>query len=466
MIEFTYQVEGYTWMAGRTTAYLADEMGLGKSIQAIRALERLTPAWHRARTLIVCPASVKPVWRRELQRWLFVPPELDSPAWTVRIVSYDEARLGIDNLKAWAPTAVIFDEAHYLKSLEAQRTRALLGKGGLAHESSVQRIWMLSGTPAPNHAGELYTMARTFGLTSLSHAGWCQAYCELDRGIGRPVGTRQSAVPELKQMLSQVMLRRHKKDVLTELPPIWHQELAVELDKDPPVQFLTEEERGRLEQMPKLRAMVKAIFDDHSPEGERTHFERLRALAPHLSTLQRYVGLQKARPVLNALKLQLSDYAGKVVVFGRHTGALRFLHQELQQPFGAVLLDGSTSRRQRDEVVKRFQDDPECRVFLGNIIAAGTGITLTAASQVVLAEYSWVPGENLQAAMRCHRIGQRECVEVQWVVGDDPLDRKVMTTLRRKAEELEQVVGGSYEDYSRIERTGAGIAGPQAGTAG
>lgn len=423
-----YQSQGVDWLASRHLALLADEMGLGKTAQTLHAIQRCEA--DRLRTLVICPASATGVWRSEARRWLWGLPQQDHPSWHLVIVSYDRARLDQARIAAWQPTTLIADECHYLKSPSTKRSRAILGKNGLAHGAGLRRLWALSGTPAPNHAGELWTWARAFGLTQLSFAAWNAAYCHLDRGIGRPIATRHHRIPELRRLFQPYWLRRTKTDVALQLPSIWHQVTGIELPREVPEGI-----------------DLARVAQDRELLGD-LDWERIKSLAGSISTLRHYLGLQKALAFAPLLSDELEQPA-KQVVFYHHRRAGDLLATACGAL--AVRIDGSTSQADRTAAVERFQTDPGCRVFLGQITAAGTAITLTAASRCTILEASWVPGINIQAIARLHRIGQHDNVTVRWIVGDDPLDRIVVGTMRRKAADLDSLIGGGgYEQMKEV----------------
>jgi SWI/SNF-related matrix-associated actin-dependent regulator 1 of chromatin subfamily A len=161
----------------------------------------------------------------------------------------------------------------------------------------------------------------------------------------------------------------------------------------------------------------------------------LEAMAKSVSTLRVLTGWQKVPEVLKLVKRELTDGEyDKIVIFAVH----KIVVEQLREGFKKlkehpVHIWGNTPPAVRDHRVKRFQNDPSCRIFIGNIQAAGTAITLTAAHQVLFVEQSWTPGDNIQAAMRCHRIGQTRPVLVRTVGLENSIDARVTDLLRRKS---------------------------------
>lgn len=395
---FPYQQVGASWLAERGRAYLADEMGLGKTPQAIVAADRALAE----RVCVICPASVRANWEREIDRW-------SMGLWDYEVISYDSAvRRGLP-----AADTYILDEAHYLKSAKAKRAKVCLGLSSPLRQAA--RVWALSGTPAPNHVGELYTWLHFFGM----HGGrtfeqFLTAYTNWSRtDFGPKVwGNKKDAMPLLKSQLEPIMLRRLKAEVLTDLPPVrWGDiSLAAPIVGD------------------SVTALANSILiSDTLPTEDE-----------HIAALRRAVGEAKAGALADFIADELEGSGEKIVVFAWHRSVLDALEERLRA-FGVARIDGSTPTGQRQGIVDRFQKEAGCRVFLGNLQAAGTGITLTAASNLIFAEMSWTPGDNAQAAMRVHRIGQTQPVLIRTATLRKSIDEAVNAVLARKTRALEQL---------------------------
>jgi SNF2 family DNA or RNA helicase len=172
----------------------------------------------------------------------------------------------------------------------------------------------------------------------------------------------------------------------------------------------------------------------------------LEGISDSVSTLRRINGLKKVRNIARLVDQELKDNAyEKIIIFGIHREVIGELHSELHH-HGVVTVYGMTKPRDRQEAIDAFQFNPGIRVFIGNITAAGTAITLTAANQVLFAEMDWVPGNNAQAMARAHRRGQEKTVFVRFAALDDSLDTKITKVLKRKTEELTQLIDGGNND--------------------
>jgi len=423
---FPYQLDGAQFLAGRETALLADDPGLGKTLQAIRACDLA----RVLKVLVVCPASVVENWRREITKFR-------EGDWIAFVTSYDKAA-GADNRRIMADRwdVLIVDEGHYLKSLTAKRTKAIYGanaaRGADALTSRAAQVWILTGTPMPNDPGELYTHMRALRPASVTsertglpwtYMQFVNAYCVLKHnGFGQQIiGSKNEA--KLHAKLDGFMLRRRKADVLKDLPPLRFAELYLEGDA------------AALE-----TAEAEEIRQALAAEG----VDGLRRLSYDggVAKLRRLTGTVKALPAAAWVKdwLENNPPEKKLVVFAHHKDVIETLYDKLH--VHAVRVDGSMKQHERQRSVDRLQNDPLVRVFIGQITAAGIGITLTAASELLFVESSWVPAEMEQAAQRIHRIGQTEPCLVRFATIAGSIDEDIQRAVARKMESIAKVVDG------------------------
>lgn len=437
---FPYQETGSTWLAEKRNARagLFDEMGLGKSAQAIRALDK---AGVRGNILVIAPAAVRQVWVGEfrkfgqtIRRVLKAKTVHDLKLWQsgavdVLIVSYEFAAAHFSRIGGDFISAIIVDEAHYLKNPTSMRTMRILGpqcdgKRGLAGWGT--RVWFLTGTPNPNDAADMWSMLRFVGATTLDRDTFTARYYYSKTGAYSVTHeARKDRVRELQEALRSVSLRRRKKDVLTDLPNLLISELEVDGD--------TQEVHALLAQYPGLdKAILEAL--------EKGSISLLDAA--HVATLRRLIGEAKAPVYAEMLIEELKNGREKVVVFAVHRRALDIVGEALGNAgVRCVRIDGSTSESARVAAVNDFQSDAKCRVFMGNVRAAGTGITLTAAHDLDMLESSWSPADNAQAIMRVHRISQTEHVNARMISLANSFDQVVVNVLRRKTAAIAQVEG-------------------------
>ncbi len=447
---FPYQQIGANWLASKSQALLADEMGLGKTGQAISAADQI----KAKRILVVCPAVARYNWLNEFRMWSKTPRNYQvvikssDPVISADliIVSYDFAASHYHSLRCIpAFDLLIIDECHFLKSTAANRTKAIYGIHGLIHHA--KRTWALSGTPAPNHAAELWPMLYTFGQTKLTYDEFIRKFCSYYpyRHQLQVTGTKLTAIPELKTLLEPIMLRRKKDEVMKELPPIYYDHLVVEpgeVDLMMEASFMQyafpQDRRQELKDtLTKQKNLVTAVVEQ--VKLGREGMAALAGIANSVSTLRRYNGIQKVAPVAEIVIEELMAKAyKKLVIFAIHRDVIEGLRVRLKA-FHPLTLYGGTDPETKERNLMKFQTIPKFQVFIGNIHACGTAVSLTAAHNVLFVEQDWVPGNNAQAAMRCHRIGQTKPVVVRTVGLNDSIDLQIMNTLNRKTRELTEL---------------------------
>lgn len=454
---FPYQIEGAAYVASKQHALLADEMGLGKSCQAVLACDTV----GADDILVVCPAAVRINWSREFAR--FSPMDRDCVVLTtgrdrpaargVTVISYDLLAANEKlrhELKSRQWDVLILDEAHYLKERSAKRTKAIYGHNsrtpGLS--ASSPRVWRLTGTPAPNNASELWTHLKSAGIYTGAYWDFVFEFCTgFDAGFGFKI-TGHKNVDKLKFLMAQFMLRRKKETVMSQLPPISFHHVVVErsqVELDP---YFYENWRpiGAKAFLAEMEAKDKTLKAALSTVRSANHGYKagdalgvLNAMANSTTTLRRYIGLAKLPRCLEIIEEELaSGQIDKLVLFAIHKDVIEGAREALRK-YKPVTLYGGTPAEKRQANIDKFQNDPKCRVFIGNIVAAGTGITLTAAHEVAFLEADWVPSNNAQAAMRCHRIGQTKHVRVRFFSCAGSVDEDVMTTLVHKTRELAKI---------------------------
>jgi SNF2 family DNA or RNA helicase len=451
-----YQDTGASWLRDQLKDHravlLADEMGLGKTRQALTAAQHL----GADRVLIVCPAGARRVWLREIQRWtpswqdrvvliepgttVPLPARLNNPAPLILIVGYDELSnrkspvLAQLQRRSWQ--LLVIDEAHYLKN-PSNRTQALYGVRGSAEgiQANCSRIILLTGTPTPNHAGELWQHCRALWPWSLEHgpqrrllteAGFEDLFTRYrDTVYGRQItGSKNQDI--LRAKLAEVVLRRRKDEVLAELPPLIVQDIP--LVSTGSAKF-SDDARGM---MRRLDWSLKGVTDDRV-------LRLLRAPDTGTATLRRELGEAKVPATLAWVQERMAS-VDKLVLFAWHHSVIEQLARGLAE-FDPQVITGFTSSVARIAAIDRFQDHPGPCVFIGQILAAGTAISLTAAQEIAIVEPSWVPGENVQAIARAHRLGQHDSVLASFLFLPGTLDQRIIQVFRRKASEISVLQG-------------------------
>lgn len=448
-----YQIFGARWLASRSHAILADEMGIGKSAQSIRACELV----EAEKILVVCRAVARFNWRNEFEIWSVSPrpvriiedtsPILGGIFEGVTICSFEGMGCVLNSLGDLDRfDVVIVDEAHFVKSTEAIRSKQVFGIHGLVRKT--KKMWLLTGTPTPNgYASELWLALYTFGACKFGLADFIKFFCtSVTTGYGVKVtGTKRDSLTldSWKRMTENFLLRRELRDTTLNLPEIIYETVTVAAGS---VDIEAHEDFLRYSMTPELRqllndkleaeyAILKGILDDNSMSPEL--LEIIKASAGSIATLRRFNGLQKVEGVIELVKGELeSDPEQKIVIFAMHRSCIKRIAEGLSA-FGAVTIWGGSKQKTVDRNVQKFQEiGSKTRVIVGQIIAAGTSLNLTAANEVMLVEEDYVPGNNDQAIKRVLRIGQEKMVRARFIRLDDPLERRVTELVAKKTEEI------------------------------
>ena len=435
-----------TIVAGGKGVLIADEMGLGKTVQALV----LANTVKASSVLVICPASLRLNWLREAERWLVAEHEAfvvtsgkDAiPATAALVIVNDDLawRDAIaDQLEARRWGLMIVDEAHRLKSQDAKRTKAVLGwydrkakqnVPGLA--ACADRLALLTGTPLLNRPAEMWPLIHAADpQTWTNFFGFAKRYCNAVQNNHGWDFSGSSNLGELQQRLrGSIMIRRRKADVLTELPAKRRQVLALPANG---CASLVAHELAAFEAHEEKLADLTAQVELAHAAGDAERYAKAvqmlndatAAAFGELATIRRELGTAKAPKVVEHV-LGLLEETDKVVVFAHHRDVVNALVAGFAEAgHGVVSLTGETKMGDRQAAVDAFQTMPQVRVFVGNIQAAGVGLTLTASSTVVFAELDWVPAMIAQAEDRCHRIGQANSVLVQHIVLDGSLDARI-----------------------------------------
>lgn len=371
--------------------------------------------------LIVCPASLRMNWNRELVKWVKLEARFGFYA---AIRSYEDivsGKFGLPNKRPY--DLIVFDEAHYLKNPEAKRTKACL-----ALEAKTRLF--LTGTPVVNRPMDLFPILQSLGM-KMSRTEFGKRYCGGKLVCVRWKPTKRYAwdfsgasnTDELNKVLrAQVMVRRTKREVLHDLPPKIRQVIELAIPDG---------------ESPELKAAVTRMFD--GMEQAAANLAELKKIAfDELSNARLDLARNKLPHVEEFVRDLLAE-EDKVVVFAHHREIIEALRFDLAD-YGTVSLYGGMTDAQKDSAVTRFQSDSNYRVFVGQIQAAGTGLTLTSAHTVVFAELDWVPGNVTQAEDRCHRIGQRDPVRVIHLVAADSIDARMVHALVEKQNVIDEVM--------------------------
>ena len=434
---YPHQIDGVAFLKRHGRAILADDMGLGKTRQAIVALRETC---SEGTLLVICPASLKLNWAREIR---LIEPDAPievigvkghgvadgtPPRWV--IVNYDQLAKNAGGLSGVPWAGVIVDEAHFIKNA-SRRTSQVLKIIGATGDASARdapaQVYLLTGTPMPNRPRDLFNLLRATGHPSArSFLSFARRYCDAYRNDYGWVTTGASNLAELNLLLKEVMLRR-KKDEVLELPPKIRTWVPVTPTGESAV---------------KAQASFAHWFLGSDASRPNDH-----AFLAHLTKLR--LALHKAKHAACAERIKDVLATGqKVVVFTCYTEGVTRHKKALGE--AAVTITGADSAEQRMAAVDAFQNNPAIRVALCNLIAGGVGITLTAGTHVIFQDLDWVPANHLQAEDRCYRLGQTEPVTVEYLIADGTLDGFIATLLEAKLKLIQVVEADTVPDASLL----------------
>lgn len=452
-----YQRAGINYAMRREATLIGDEMGLGKTIQGIGVVNA-TP--NAKSVLVICPASLRLNWQREMQKWLVhdltvgIVQGGKAEHWKaeasysdVVIINYEVVPKHLARIKKREWDVVIIDEAHKLKNPKAARTKAILGcpKEGKEAIPAGRRI-LLTGTPICNRPIELFTLASYLDPGNFGNFwAFAKRYADAHKTQFGWDFTGASNLDELHDRLRKsCMVRRLKSEVLTDLPAKVRQ--VVTISKEGFEELLEAEidlHEKRNAAIRKIHALKAASVREGTDEYDE-QVEELRnterAAFTEMSARRRELAVAKAPMVVEHLK----DTEDPVVVFAHHKDVVQILVDGLGQE-NCVVITGDTKLADRQVAVDRFQNG-EVQFFVGNMQAAGVGLTLTRASHVVFAELDWVPGNVSQAEDRCHRIGQKNSVLCQHLVVEDSMDADMAAAIVAKQEVIDQALDAGIKE--------------------
>lgn len=426
---YPYQAEGALFAAGAGRAIIADEMGLGKTIQALAAAELLRRHFDVARTVVVCPTSLTQQWASEIARFSGRRAQVVSGNKLERsrlyaapaehlILSYDTLIRDFELITAWQPDLLIADEAQRIKNWNTRAARYL-------KRLPTRYAFVLTGTPLENRLEELLSIVQLVDQARLGPTWRFLREHQLHDDHGRVTGYQN--LDAIGRTLAPIMIRRRRQDVLTEMPdrsektwfvPMTKQQAAVHAEQQDIVarivakwrrqRFLSDADQKRL--MSALQTMRMVSNSTYLVDPATDHGNKVREITAVLGEL-------------------LEEPGTKVVVFS----AWLKMHELLARAFDGegwqhVWFHGSVPGKKRGELVARFRDDPDCRIFLATD-SGGVGLNLQHATAVVNVDLPWNPAVLKQRIGRVHRLGQRSAVRVENFVAEDSIEQRILSLL-------------------------------------
>jgi SNF2 family DNA or RNA helicase len=427
-----YQKAGVAYAGSVGRCLIADQMGLGKTVEAIAALEYRDafPA------IIVCPASLKENWKREINKWLphrtvnILSGKGNIANVDVNIVNYDIVGRFVEPIMHLKPMGLVLDESHYVKTSKTKRTEAVRDIAKKVPQSGT--VLLLSGTPVTNRPEELVSQLEILGMLSRFGGKWAflkrytNAY---HNGFGWDT-KGASNLNELNMKLRQnCYIRRTKDEVLKELPAKTRNVVHVE-------------------------PSGKGYVEYRKAEGDLLSFlaengYRASDTAEHLrrtTVLKRLAADAKMEAVIEWIDSFLDSCDRKLVVFAHNVAIVDYLAGK----YGNLRVSGQDSMEDRQHAVDSFQKDPQARVIVLNLQAGGVGLTLTAGSDVCFVQQGWTPGEHDQAEDRCHRIGQENSVQVWYLIGVNTIDEDIYDLIDAKRVIVDAVTEGDEVQQASV----------------
>ena len=414
---------------------LADDMGLGKTTSTIiAALES-----GSKKVLIICPATLKINWKREIENYsdktIYIAESKNfSTEADYVIINYDIIKNFHDpkqknesQVLASNFDLVIIDEAHYIKNVTAQRTKLINDI-----VKNIDRLWLLSGTPMTSRPIDYFNLLSL--IDSPVAKNWMAYAIRYYQGYQFNVGGRKvwnvtgaSNLEELRDRTIGLTLRRLKENVL-DLP-----------DKIITPVYL------RLKSK-QYEEVMGEYYDwyDKNPEESKS----LTVQFSKLTKVRQIIADEKIAQTIE-LAENILEQDKKVIIFCNFTDSLNKITEHFGK--GAVKLDGSMSKPERQRSVDEFQDNPKVKVFVGNIKAAGVGITLTAAEAVIMNDLSFLPSDHAQSEDRAYRYGQKNNVLVYYPIFENTIEGVIYDILNNKKQVIATVMGDNQHPADAAE---------------
>jgi len=412
---------------------LADDMGLGKTTSTIiAALET-----GAKKMLIICPASLKINWQREIENYSNRTTSIiEGKKWDDAdfvIINYDIIKNFHDDKKKTESIIVkskfdlvIIDEAHYVQNSQAQRTKLINDIG-----RKVERVWLLTGTPITSRPINYFNLLSLIDSpVAQNWMAYVKRYCN---GFQFQAGRRKiwnvsgaSNLEELRDRTSPLVLRRLKENVL-DLPEKIITPVYLRLKSN------------------EYEELMGEYYDWYDKNGES---DSLTLQFTKLTKVRQVIAEEKTKATIELCE-NIIEQGKKVIVFTNFTKSLDMILQHFGK--NAVRLDGQMSQKERQLSVDRFQNEEDVTIFVGNIKAAGVGITLTAAEAVVMNDLSFLPSDHSQAEDRSYRYGQKNNVLVYYPIFDNTVEGIIYDILKKKKNIFETIMGDNANSMDSVE---------------
>lgn len=468
-----FQKAGVKYALKTRRTFIADDMGTGKTVQALAA----ALATDSFPMIVVCPQTMKLAWRKHVVGPTPGAPNGWLPGKKVRILSgrkpnarllagadviiinYDVLAPWVGTLKALRPQALVLDESHYVKSSKAQRTKASKALAKIIPATGL--VLLLTGTANKNRPIEFTSQLDIMGRLGEfgGYMEFAKRYCgAFHDGYGWNVSGATNLKELNDKLRASCYIRRRKSDIMKELPP---KQIATV-----PVELSNRKEYDRVEadviawlrenavEDEEFLQEISGLSDEEQREAKR---RRAGEAAARAERAERLVQINKLRLIAGQGKIKaagewIEDFLGdgdeKLVVFADHIEVQKALLSAARKHKPVHVL-GEDKAEDRQEAVRKFQEDPATRLIVCSIKAAGVGITLTAATNVLMVESAWTPSDMDQAEDRLHRMGQEGQVTVWNMIAEDSFDEDMAAMISEKRAVVTAATDGR-KDASRV----------------
>ncbi len=439
---YPYQQDGMLHLAFTGRALLADEMGLGKTVQAIAACELLRRTSGIQRVLVISPASLKGEWEEQINKFTNLPSciiqgtrakrlhQYEDPAF-FSLANYEQMRSDVEEINTTlAPDVIILDEAQRIKNWQTKTA------------ISIKRLkspyaFVLTGTPIENRIDEIYSIVQfldphIFGPLFRFN----RDFYKLDEK-GRAIGYRN--LGQLHKKLQPIMLRRRKEEVEGQLPGRTINTYFVPMHKEQVLRYGEYESRvARLAATAKKRPLKKEEM-----EQLQLYLACMRMLCDTPYILDQDCRISpKLKELSNILQEIMADGDHKIIIFSEWERMLQLVREQAEEMgLGYALHTGKIPQPKRRDEIRRFKDDPECRLFLSTD-SGSVGLNLQVADVVINLDMPWNPAKLEQRIARAWRKHQKRPVQVINLVSGGSIEHRMLSLLEQKRSLAESVVDG------------------------
>lgn len=429
---YGYQKATLEWLLNNNGRGLVSlDLGLGKTFVSLAYVAHTM----KKKTLVICPVSMKYTWLKETSQWTRLKAMVIDSKSELTLENYQKNDIFIINfdilkkfftfLTSVKFDCLIVDESSMIKSPKAIRSKAVK-----TISEKINSVILLSGSPLLNRVVEIYTSLNILDPVKWnSYYHFVYRYCAAYQSRWGLDTSGSSRIPELKEKIDNLIIRKKKEDVLKELPDKKFIDIPIKLKSS----------------IQKKYDLIEQNFIKYLKEVKKKNKKDIRKslLAEQLVKLNELRQLASIGKIDSTKDLiqNIIDSGEKVLVFGNFNEPLNIFERAFKEE--SVMIIGSTSDVDRRKAIDEFQNNPKIKIFFGGMHSAGMGITLTAASNVIFHDFDWTPEVQRQCFSRADRIGQKaNSINIFQVIALDTIDQKMVKILKKKQEIIDQLIDG------------------------